>query len=447
MDPVENLLPATSDPVSVSTRNPKDRPPRHSKKHSSKSPNSMTRLKSSKATSRTRSSSSSEGSEIYLPVTHRHSSSSLRLRAHKQSPSSLCNSLPCRSQSDLAAESQARFLQAAKECAALYGDSITDVLSQRPNSVVFKVSSPATGHHFIIKVVEGSHHLVEADILKQFTYALKNTTLSPPEKYVLDRVPLYYGSWTRGSLVAMRLEFIEGTLLINLIPDLNESRYTPLFLDLIVMLHYLHTTFRIVHRDVKPDNIIVRPSGQIVLLDWESSTPLLPDKKLRDFWGSWAYAAPEVLRHTGYDHTADIWSAGIVLYLLAAKSLPVDCRNVLEVQHRISTLTKPLEVPPYLPISHYIAELIKSLLDPNPSSRAPSAKIIFKLFQLLPPRKSDDLSSPLIRLDSLRSRLRSESAPDVSVSPLRPLPPFESPALVRARTRACPSPKFQIDPK
>ena len=73
----------------------------------------------------------------------------------------------------------------------------------------------------------------------------------------------------------------------------------------------------IVHRDIKPENILYDiKSDKLVLTDFGLAHIVLPNSKLIDTCGTLDYVAPEIINHQGYGCEADIWSLGIILYLV-----------------------------------------------------------------------------------------------------------------------------------
>lgn len=77
------------------------------------------------------------------------------------------------------------------------------------------------------------------------------------------------------------------------------------------------------HRDIKPENILLDSQDEIKLGDFGSATKFEPHEKLKNFPGSPLYIAPEVQQHKPYDGPkADVWSLGVVLYVLITAKLP-----------------------------------------------------------------------------------------------------------------------------
>ena len=107
-------------------------------------------------------------------------------------------------------------------------------------------------------------------------------------------------------------------------------------------LRYLHNC-GIIHRDIKTENILIETtkSGSehqittVKLIDFGFSSVLLPNQPLLDQCGTLSYIAPEVLLNKGYGKEADLWSVGVILYLMLCGKLPFDSRD----RHLIITKT------------------------------------------------------------------------------------------------------------
>ena len=139
-------------------------------------------------------------------------------------------------------------------------------------------------------------------------------------------------------------------------------------------LCYLHSR-KVVHRDIKPENILmINPESfddfNIKIIDFNVATKKV-DKKITGVSGTTDYMAPEVFRGV-YDEKCDIWSSGVILYLLMSGCLPFPCPNEEEAEKNICNgkFTFPSEI--FGKVSKDCKDLICKLMTKSPNSR-PSA--------------------------------------------------------------------------
>ncbi len=155
-------------------------------------------------------------------------------------------------------------------------------------------------------------------------------------------------------------------------------------------LIYCHNTHHLIHRDIKPENIVVfrvndeKELYDVKLIDFgisEIFTKLEPnnDYKIR---GSLNYIAPEVLRHK-FDEKCDIWSCGVILYILVIGKYPFVGKDKNEILYNIEhgNYTFPEEF--IEKSSPEIRDLIQQCLKVNPSDRISAKKAIDHPFFLL----------------------------------------------------------------
>jgi serine/threonine protein kinase len=128
------------------------------------------------------------------------------------------------------------------------------------------------------------------------------------------------------------MEFVEhGNMLdyVNLNGRVNEDQARRFFTQLIWVLEYLHFERKVAHRDLKCENVLLDRYDNIRLIDFGLSTAFSDlNPQLATACGSPAYAAPEMVKGNQYTKSADIWSAGILLFAVCTGYLPFDDDNV-----------------------------------------------------------------------------------------------------------------------
>uniref|UniRef100_A0A158P7N6 SNF-related serine/threonine-protein kinase n=1 Tax=Angiostrongylus cantonensis TaxID=6313 RepID=A0A158P7N6_ANGCA len=145
------------------------------------------------------------------------------------------------------------------------------------------------------------------------------------------------------------------------------------FYQVITAIDYCHR-LHVVHRDLKPENVVFfEKLGMVKLTDFGFSNLFEPGKQLRTACGSLAYSAPEILLGDAYDAPAvDVWSLGVILFMLVCGRLPFQEANDSE------TLTKILDCHYITPehLSNPCKNLIQRMLVRDPSQRAVLAEIV-----------------------------------------------------------------------
>lgn len=164
---------------------------------------------------------------------------------------------------------------------------------------------------------------------------------------------------------ALVLEYIEtGSLLdrVNSPDKLTEVEIKRLYCQIVMALTYLHEELKIVHCDLKLENILLDRHRNIRLIDFGFSSRVVDDSpQLTKANGSPAYVAPEILKGYKYGAPVDIWASGIVLYSLLNNQLPFQGSTPQEQLQQV--MNNELYLPDTL--SLFQKELLKHLLNKN----------------------------------------------------------------------------------
>ncbi|KAK9920283.1 hypothetical protein M0R45_028841 [Rubus argutus] len=173
------------------------------------------------------------------------------------------------------------------------------------------------------------------------------------------------------------MEYVKGGELFNKVSKgkLKEDVAKKYFQQLISAVDYYHSR-GVCHRDLKPENLLLDENGNLKVSDFGLSA--LGESKRQDgllhtTCGTPAYVAPEVINRKGYDGAkADIWSCGVILYVLLAGYLPFHDSNLMELYRKIGK--GEFKFPNWF--TPEVRRLLSRILDPNPNTRISLGKIM-----------------------------------------------------------------------
>nr|AHN49725.1 calcium-dependent protein kinase 1 [Hippeastrum hybrid cultivar] len=134
----------------------------------------------------------------------------------------------------------------------------------------------------------------------------------------------------------------------------------------------------VIHRDLKPENFLLSTKDKGAMLkatDFGLSVFIEEGKVYRDIVGSAYYVAPEVLKR-GYGKEIDIWSAGIILYILLSGVPPFWAENEKGIFDAILQGDIDFESPPWPSISNSAKDLIRKMLTQDPKKRITAAQVL-----------------------------------------------------------------------
>ena len=167
---------------------------------------------------------------------------------------------------------------------------------------------------------------------------------------------------------------------------------------------------KLVHCDLKPENIVFQKPGSDVLkvIDFGNSA-FISEGKLTNRFGTVYYIAPEVLQGS-YDEKCDIWSIGVILFILLCGKPPFNGRNDYEILSKVRKGMYNFDSPEWKNISPEVKNLITEMLTSDPEKR-PSAKKALKHSWFSKVKESDLYINHPISSSSLKAlkNFRAES--------------------------------------
>ena len=174
---------------------------------------------------------------------------------------------------------------------------------------------------------------------------------------------------TKGKIFFV-MEYVKGGELFAKVAKgkLKEELARKYFQQLVSAIDFCHSR-GVSHRDLKPENLLLDDNEDLKVSDFGLSAlpeQLWNDGLLHTQCGTPAYVAPEVLRKKGYDGAkADIWSCGVILFVLLSGYLPFQAENVMKMYRKV--FKAEYEFPPWF--STDAKQLISKLLVSDPEKR------------------------------------------------------------------------------
>ncbi|KAG6619098.1 ULK/FUSED protein kinase [Phytophthora cinnamomi] len=165
----------------------------------------------------------------------------------------------------------------------------------------------------------------------------------------------------------MVTEYAQGELFQVLEDEhsLPEEEIRKIAIQLIQALHVLHSN-RIIHRDMKPQNILIGSKQQIKLADFGFARAIAHDSSLlRSIKGTPLYMAPELVQEKPYNYTVDLWSLGVILYELAVGKPPFYTDRIVSLIQMI--VRDAVQYPPTM--SEDFQSFLRGLLNKDPAQR------------------------------------------------------------------------------
>ncbi|MBN2054510.1 protein kinase [bacterium] len=276
---------------------------------------------------------------------------------------------------------------------------VISILGYGGMGVVYKVRNPAGGPPLALKTPH--HHIDDPRLRTRFQRECR--VMAGLDHPNIVRV-LDYGEMD--GMPCLVMEFIDGVDLESLLGDIQRSILTPgetsrlvtIMKGICQALEYLHQR-RILHRDLKISNIMIAADGTVKLMDFGLVREIdIPSELTNDILiGSLNFMSPEQALHEPMDNRSDLFSLGIIFYIM------VTCHNPFECNNFVRTLQSLVRDDPPRPSSLVeglppdLEEIILKLLAKKPADRFQSAAAVAERLEHLDPAPVAPLTAPLQR--------------------------------------------------
>ncbi|TPX44773.1 hypothetical protein SeMB42_g01997 [Synchytrium endobioticum] len=224
----------------------------------------------------------------------------------------------------------------------------------------------STKNKFAIKIIDkakckGKESMIETevDILKRVKH---------------DNIIQLYEMYEIDSKIYLVMELVTGGELFDHI--VSRGKYTEgdaakIVFKILLAIEYLHS-LGIAHRDLKPENLLLSDKSKqakIMISDFGLSKVFDDDEVMRTACGTPGYVAPEVLRRQGYSKEIDLWSLGVITYILLSGYPPFYDQNNVELFKQIMTGKYEFDRPWWDNVSESAKDFIRHLLVLEPRQR------------------------------------------------------------------------------
>ena len=173
------------------------------------------------------------------------------------------------------------------------------------------------------------------------------------------------------------MEYCPGGDLFSYLENRNfkvsEERAAILMKKMCDAVFYFQSFFGVIHRDLKPENVLMtsdKDDGDIRILDFGLSKISIPNEKCTEPYGTLTYCAPEIILDEPYNKEVDMWSLGIMTYLMVSGRLPFNSEDENKIARKIAYDEPDYEKNScWKTLSCECIDFIKKLLNKDPKKR------------------------------------------------------------------------------
>ena len=190
-----------------------------------------------------------------------------------------------------------------------------------------------------------------------------------------------YSFFKEGEAFYIVMEFVNGIPLSRLYP-MSWQQALPIFRQILDSLEYAHS-LGVLHRDIKPDNIMVSPRGEVKVMDFGIAHVLGSVRQTREksIVGTLEYVCPEQIAGKAISPRSDIYSLGILLFELISGGLPFESQAEFELlRHHLETPAPRLSTR-VSDIPEFLDEAIERAMSKSPEDRFASCRAMAEVLR------------------------------------------------------------------
>mmetsp|Transcript_9123 Transcript_9123/g.15943 ORF Transcript_9123/g.15943 Transcript_9123/m.15943 type:complete len:479 (-) Transcript_9123:616-2052(-) len=241
---------------------------------------------------------------------------------------------------------------------------------------VVKLAIPKkTGEHLAVKSISKAKLVCKEDVKDvQAEVAIMNLVAGHLNVVTLK------STYEDKDSVHLVMELCAGGELFDSIVEsgnFSEKKAAAVFKKMVEVVHHCHE-LGVMHRDLKPENFLLTSKavdGELKLTDFGLGVFFKPGQRFRDLVGSPYYVAPEVLRKN-YSHEADMWSLGVILYILLSGLPPFWGDTEEQIFKMVLRGHIDFKTDPWPKLSEAAKQCVTSLLQQDPTKRATTQEIL-----------------------------------------------------------------------
>ncbi|KAJ1701065.1 hypothetical protein LUZ63_000844 [Rhynchospora breviuscula] len=266
--------------------------------------------------------------------------------------------------------------------------------------ITYLCTEKSTGMKYACKSIQKKNLRTQVDIedVRREVEIMQNLPLHPNIVHLVS-------TYEDDNAVHIVMELCEGGELFDRIvarghyTERAAATVTKTIVEVVQVCH----AHGVIHRDLKPENFLFgnkKENAPLKAIDFGLSVFFKPDEKFHEIVGSPYYMAPEVLKRN-YGPEVDIWSAGVILYILLCGVPPFWAETEQGVAQAIIRSLVDFERDPWPKVSDHAKDLVKRMLEPNPKRRLTAQGVLDHPW-LQNPKKA-----PVVSLgESVRTRLQ-----------------------------------------